>query len=395
MDRFNILWGGYLAGSLTSVEEQELFDLLDTEEPRFAYQIEQLLQEGRRGLSLPGDEVLIFEAIQRRIQPLEKQRTQGRIYSIRTWKWVAASIIFIMGIGVYLWITHQQAAQIPTIAQQTADIAPGKEGAILTLADGSQVSLDTITTGVVALQGGVTAKVLDGRLLYEGTSKDAVYNTMSTPKGRQYPLTLPDGTKVWLNAESSIRYPTVFSGKERRVHITGEVYFEVAQNAAKPFHVNLRAGASIAVLGTQFNVNAYENEDNINATLMEGSIRVAVPAADPTQPVKQVVLQPGQQAQITSSAVAGNIEVITNVDIEKAMAWKNGLFNFNGLTFEEIMRQLERWYDINIVYENNKAPNKRLKGEMTRDVPLGGLLKNLEELGVRCKLQDRTLIISP
>lgn len=310
----------------------------------------------------------------------------------RRWGWAAASIALIIGSALALFLhTDLLNSTAEEKMATTNHFLPGREGAILTLGDGRQVVLDSLSNGVVASQNGAEIVLQNGRIAYDLTGKAVtgeVYNTVTTPKGRQFVVILPDGTQVWLNAASSIRYPTVFAGKERRVTISGEVYFEVAQNENLPFHVDLKNGANITVLGTHFNVNAYENERNILTTLLEGSVRIT------TQPEVQVILIPGEQAQIEHAA-SGAIKVLNNVDIEKTMAWKNGLFNFNGLSFEEIMRQLERWYDIQVVYENNNVPSKRLIGKMTRDVPLEGLLKNLEELGVNCRLHDRILTIIP
>jgi len=217
-------------------------------------------------------------------------------------------------------------------------------GAILTLADGSKVLLDTIHSGTVALQSGVTAKIVNGDLVYEGAGSEVVFNEVQTPKvvfnevqtpkGRYYHLILPDGSEVWLNSLSSIRYPTSFSGTERRVEITGEAYFEVAKKQGLPFYVKINDIASVEVLGTHFNINAYSNEGSINTTLLEGSVKV-------TGNINQALLKPGQQARIKD-----HIDIYDDVDINQVMAWKNGLFDFEGLSIIEIMRQLERWYDI-------------------------------------------------
>lgn len=314
---------------------------------------------------------------------------------MRRWIWAAASVLLALGIGAYLWTANNKHTIPPAVAVSNGEIRSGKDGAILTLADGSKVVLDSLGNGVIALQNGSQAIIRNGELTYHPTGEitgDIVYNTMTTPKGRQFSLLLPDGSRVWLNAASSIRYPTVFAGKERQVEVTGEAYFEVAKNEKIPFRVKLNNKAEVEVLGTHFNVNAYENENTINTTLLEGKVRVKH-----TTQENGVILKPGQQAQVINAMSVGQnaetvIKVIDNADVDNAMAWKNGLFNFEEAELGEIMRQLERWYDIEVVYEKN-IPNISSMGKMTRDVPLNGLLKNLGKMGLRYRLEGRKLIV--
>jgi ferric-dicitrate binding protein FerR (iron transport regulator) len=208
---------------------------------------------------------------------------------------------------------------------------------------------------------------------------------MTTPKGRQFQVTLPDGTNVWLNAASSVRYPTSFTGNERRVEVTGEAYFEVVKNAAKPFIVEVNNKAAVEVLGTSFNINAYGDERSVRATLLSGSIRVGVPFAGRK---KAVVLAPGQQAEVAGT----QITVAENQDADKILAWKNGLFNFDGADLEEVMRQLERWYNIEVVYENG-IPHTRFIGEMSRQIALTDLLDILKRTEVDFRVEGRKLIV--
>lgn len=307
-----------------------------------------------------------------------------RMYHFPRW-WVAASVILVIAASVFLLVSSDRTARrSEKSTAQAAEILPGKDGAILTLADGSQVLLDTIQNGMVALQGGAMAKVVNGQLIYEANGKEVVYNTVSVPKGRQFHLTLPDGTEVWLNSASAIRYPTVFAGNERRVHISGEVYFEVAKNEKMPFRLSIDDKATIEVLGTHFNVNAYENEGNISTTLIEGAI-----AFSAAQQRQGVVLKAGQQAALAKN----NIKVTDDADIEKVMAWKNGVFDFNNIDFDAAMRQLERWYDIVVVYEKGVPKDVELSGKMTKGVTLNELLFGLEKIGVNCRLEGKKLII--
>lgn len=313
--------------------------------------------------------------------------------------WAAASVLLVLGLGAYLW--HQNSGRPQGLTSDekhmAKDILPGREGAILTLADGRQVVLDSLGNGVIATQSGTQVVLQNGQLAYDprgSISGETAYNTMSTPKGRQFSLVLPDGTRVWLNAASSIRYPTTFVGTERKVEIMGEVYFEVARNPRMPFRVNVNNRAEVAVLGTRFNLNAYDDEATVSATLLEGSVKVAAFEVEPAG--RPVTLKPGQQAQIMQAGQKKQpgIKVINDADIDKVMAWKNGAFNFNDVSLEDVMKQLERWYDIEVIYEST-VPNVGLAGKMTRDVTLNDLLKNLGDMGVHCRLEGRTVIVLP
>lgn len=348
-------------------------------------------------LSVMKDELTHYRDAQAAGKRLTLPHTR-RVFFLRRY-WAAASILLMLGLGAYLW--YQDSRQPQALARTDKNlpkvILPGRDGAILTLADGSQVVVDSLANGVIATQGGTQVVLQNGQLAYDPTGSvggEVSYNTMSTPKGRQFSLRLPDGTRVWLNAASSIRYPTTFVGTERKVEIRGEAYFEVVKNAKMPFRVNLNNRAEVEVLGTSFNLNAYENDASISATLLEGSVKVAdykIMNADGV-----VTLKPGQQAQIMQLAqnTKPGIKVIYDTDIDKVMAWKNGAFNFTDVSLKDVMKQLERWYDIEVVFES-VVPKVELTGKMTRDVTLNELLKNLGDLGVHCKLEGRTVVVLP
>lgn len=314
----------------------------------------------------------------------ETQVPQRRIVTIRRW-WVAASVILLLAGSVYFWLSPpSRPSQQSQTAQLQPDVQPGKDGAILTLADGTQIVLDSLGDGVIATQNGSQVRLQNGQLAYDpagNTIEKMEYNTMSTPKGRQFNMVLPDGTRVWLNSASSIRYPTLFLGSERRVEITGEAYFEV-QKKSVPFIVNADNRAEIEVLGTHFNINSYSNESSLNTTLLEGSVRVV-------RGKENVVIRPGEQAQIGKT-----IRIEKEVDLNQTVAWKNGQFNFDDLTLQEVMRQLERWYDIEVLYEKG-VPEYVMGGEMTKGIPLNGLLIGLKKVGVHYRLEGRILIITP
>ncbi|HEY8387091.1 MAG TPA: FecR domain-containing protein [Parasegetibacter sp.] len=334
-----------------------------------------------------------------------KNKTKSRV-SMRTW-WVAASVLLLAGAGAYFGQQYNNDPQALTNNYKLSpvDIAPGQDGAILILSDGTQVVLDSLGNGAINDQNGTQVLLQDGQLAYTAKNhlaSHSTYHTLHTPKGRQFRILLPDGTSVWLNASSSIRYPTIFSGEARKVEVTGEAYFEVAKNSQLPFRVSVANKAEVEVLGTHFNINAYEDENTINTTLLEGSVKVTTfqPTAEgPATHRKQrssVLLEPGQQAQISVDQQANpEILVIPNADIEKVLAWRNGVFDFQGLSLAEVMRQLVRWYDIEVEYEKG-IPNISFFGKMSRDVSLEGLIRTLEKTGVRFKIvEGRRLVVSP
>lgn len=324
-------------------------------------------------------DVLSKRAIWDRIQeviPHEAPAVQRKI----SWRWVAAAAMAgAIAVGGYIYQQNNMPVKQPAVAVMQ-DVLPGSNKATLTLANGSVVTLDS-TGNQVIQQGNIAIQQRGGQLVYgPGNSGNTVsFNTLTTPRGGQFRLTLPDGSKVWLNAASSIRYPTAFTGRERKVTVTGEAYFEVAKRADAPFRVTVQNGMDIDVLGTSFNINAYTNEPGVNTTLLEGAVKV-----------RDVILQPGQQARAT----AGQIKVINDVDTEQITAWKNGLFNFEGASLEEVMHQLERWYDIEVVYEKN-IPHMVFGGEMGRDLTLQNVIGTLEGAGVHFRLEGRKLIVLP
>lgn len=311
-----------------------------------------------------------------------------RVRFLKTaWFRYAAILLVVLGLGAYFWTSSRKSD--PGLADNKkafkTDVAPGREGAILTLADGTQMVLDSLGNGVIAAQNGSQVVLQDGLLLYDKTgpvSAAVAYNTITTPKGRQFQLLLPDGSKVWLNAASSIRFPTLFDSKERKVEMTGEAYFEVAKHATAPFKILPGRGAEIVVLGTSLNVNAFENESYIATTLISGKIKVS-------SGKESVPLMPGQQATIEN-----NISVEENADLAKVMAWKNGAFDFNGTSLRDAMRQLERWYDIEVFYENGVPDNIPFSGRISMKSSLKNLLKRLEGTSLKFRMEEgRKLII--
>ncbi|PUZ26350.1 iron dicitrate transport regulator FecR [Chitinophaga parva] len=301
----------------------------------------------------------------------------------------AAAIIVLVAVGGW-WLHHAQrpVRSREPLTGQLADVGPASNGAILTLANGQQVSLDSMGNGVVARQQGTRVVLQGNTLQYEagsGKANDASWNTVSTPYGRQFQLVLPDGSKVWMNAGSTLQFPVAFTGDIRQVKLSGEAYFDIRQNSAQPFHVQVNNNEDLTVLGTAFNVNAYTNEQRSFTTLISGALRVSSGNAS-------VTLKPGQQAV---AAGKGVLQLQAQADTETALAWKNGLFNFNGVGLHAMLRQLERWYDLQVVYEGN-VPDVQFFGEMSRNLQLSDVLAGLERSDVHFRLEaGRRLVVMP
>lgn len=314
---------------------------------------------------------------------------------------VAASVIVILfSVSGYFILTPKSAKQeiaktAPAEKKVENEIVPGGNKAVLTLADGSTIILDSASTGTIIQQGNIKVqKLKNGLVAYlinnkQVTKNDkAFYNTISTPRGGQYQITLADGTKVWLNAASSIRFPIVFTGNERKVTITGEAYFEVAKNKEMPFKV--KAGATeTEVLGTHFNINAYDDEPSVKTTLLEGKVKITVPALVPNQSAG--FLMPGEQAQINKS---GKIKVITDADTELAVAWMRGYFQFKSADIKSILRQISRWYDADVVYNGNI--DVHFSGQLDKNLDVSTVFKTLSLTNeVTFRTEGKKIIVSP
>ncbi|MEO7984277.1 MAG: FecR domain-containing protein [Bacteroidota bacterium] len=320
---------------------------------------------------------------------------------VRKMKWlrVAAAVIILTSISAFFYnrSTKNKAqnaiAKIDPVQKRKTDGPPGGSKAILTLSNGSQIILDSAANGLLAQQGNThVIKSGNGQLVYKGTgdkANEVLYNTVGTPRGGQYSLILPDGSRIWLNASSSIHFPTVFAGKERRVEITGEAYFEITKNPLHPFRVSVNAGSGngsmeVEVLGTHFNINAYKDEPAIKTTLLEGSVKVSKGA-------RLTIIKPGEQIQLTND---GEIKVIHDADLAEAVAWKDGRFEFKNTDMKTIMRQVMRWYDVDVEYYGD-IPDRYFTADISRNKSLSGLLRILELSGIDFKLEGKKLIVSP
>lgn len=331
---------------------------------------------------------------------------------VRKLSWIAAaaSVVLLIGIGFYLKNAFEQKAEIVVNKPVINDVVPASSKAVLTLSTGQQIVLDSAKKGQLAKFGNTTISKTDsGKLLYSSVGAKAAddetqFNTLTTPRGGIYQLTLPDGTQAWLNAASRIDYPTRFTGKKREVFIEGEVYFEVAHDATHPFLVSLGAKTreqdenghwmQIEVLGTHFNVNAYEDNKNADpntapnlnptrTTLLEGSIKISAHG-------ENKIIKPGEQA-ITAFATK-TIDVDQNVNVDKVMAWRNGKIAITDVSVQQLMTEISRWYDMDIEYAG-AVPEKQFYGSIRRDVPLSTVLHALEAYGVQTKIEGKKIIV--
>lgn len=399
MDRpFINLLEDYVAGiPLTEGEIVLFFAYLD--DPVNVRLLEASISEALQN-TIPGqvDEIqkaASLESLYKRLAiPFDKHSKQKHLYKSLAWKigWAAIFVIGIFSVAILVFSHKREEVltagmQKPHAIRKTL-ITPGKNGAVLTLADGRQIVLDSMQNGVINVAGNSQAVLANDQLDYKalqtnGHSTAITYNTISTPLGREYQVQLSDGTKVWLNAASSIKFPTVFSGKERMVEISGEAYFEVIHNSKMPFKV--RAGnQTIEDLGTHFDIKAYSDESLVKTTLIEG-------AASVSAGTQHVTLQPGEQA----SAVAGSIN-IAKVDVGEVMAWKNGFFAFDNANLDDIMRQLSRWYNVSVEYHNTEN-TQRFTGKIDRSLPLADVLNGLQFSKAHFKINEneRKIIVLP
>ena len=333
-----------------------------------------------------------FAVIKTQINP-----EKGKVVPIlrRPWVSIAAAVVLVLGgFTVFNFFkktdANQDVVNVDTskqidISKKAAD--PGSNKATLTLADGSTIILENAANGTVTQQGNSKiVKSAQGQLAYNLLNEkttEVLFNSITTSRGGQYQVILSDGSKVWLNAASSLRFPAGFTGNERKVELVGEAYFEVVKNASMPFKVIAGKG-EVEVLGTHFNVNAYHDEETAHTTLLEGSVKVTGLVTGNSH-----IINPGEQAQVDGK---GQIRINKNADTEQATAWKNGTFNFSNADLEMVLRQLSRWYDVDIRFEG-AVPQRKFAGEIQRDLKLPQVLKLLEKNNVFCKLEGKTLIV--
>lgn len=366
--RFTYLLDGFKTGLLNPAEAEELHEMImgGAYDELLGDDIMRVLQEGElNGLWTSEKEQRLLEGINQK----RRERKPIRMYL----RYAAAAVILFAIATTYLLVTKKE---IPEIVYK-GDVAPGKQGSKIKLSDGRVIMIDTIKEGLIAMDGGVRISKENGKIIYEGTTEETltVYNEVFAERGRQSEaVVLPDGSTAWLNAGSSLRYPLHFAKSERLVTMTGEVYYEVEHNAKQPFRVKAR-NETIEDIGTSFNVNAYNDEPAMVTTLVEGSIKI-----------QDKILAPGQ---------AYSNGQVTQADVDKAIAWHKGMFSFSHGTIPEIMRQLSRWYAVDVSYEG-AVPGETFTGEIGRNLTLTQALDGLKRIGIKYRIEeDKRIVILP
>lgn len=343
----------------------------------------------------------LYQAILQREGELgSKQRLRRRRLARYRAVAVSAVLALLVTWGILPMLRPGPSAPVKAVVAKhnrfKNDVQPGGNKAVLVLANGQAIVLDSAGTGTLATQGGMKViKLNNGQLAYQGAGKNSepVYNTINIPRGGQYELILQDGTRVWLNSESSLRYPTVFTGKDRSVELSGEAYFEVTPNAVNPFKIYMldqqpadgKGRKEIDVLGTTFNVMAYDDEKVVRTTLIEGALKVGNESM-------LRLLKPGQQAEWTPGPEAG-LKVTDEADIDAAVAWKNGFFSFDRSDIKTIMRQLSRWYDLKVTYTGS-GKEQIFWGGIQKDLPLSDVLRILEKSGVEFSIDGKNVSVN-
>jgi transmembrane sensor len=368
--RLSHLWQQYAGNIASPGELAELKALLDdpANDPASAGQLLEIL---RQTDPLAGHSETRLQALLqtiRQTRPLDLPLRRMPVYR-GSW-WAAAAILILLGAGTWFWFTRTIVPKTQPIAF-TKDIAPpATASATLTLGDGKKIDLGNGGADTIAVQGKVSILGQgQGRIAYTGRSESITYNTLSVPRGsKPFTLTLADGSRVWLNTASSITYPTAFRGSERIVSIDGEAYFEIAKNASMPFYVR-HNDLTVKVLGTHFNINSYTDEAALKVTLLEGAVQIAASNGNDKQ---TLTLRPGQQAVLDGA----DLRLNPHPDLDETMAWKNGRFYFDGADIKTVMRQVQRWYNVDVQYQSG-IPSSFV-AKISRDVKVSELLNILE-----------------
>ncbi len=383
------LFRKYYNGTATVSETDRLLKLIDTSKNDKA--LFELLEQAWETTQIDTAHFSNEKSQQILKQILQENASEHEVPTVAfpryNWLKYAASILIVLGIalGTKLLLVNSQE-EVGSTQKIDSQIVPGGNSAKLTLSDGTEIDLDSLSNGQLVQQDGVEiSKTADGKLVYKvlataETRSPTKLNTISTPRGGQYEVRLPDGSVAWLNASSTLRFPTQFASKERRVVIEGEVYFEIQKDQKRPFKVDFGKN-EIEVLGTHFNVMYYPEEDKSETTLAEGSVLLKSGG-------KTNKLKPGQQAQVLNS---GDI-TIKEVDIDKILAWKAGLFYFNDEGIQSVMGQVSRWYDIEVKYEGTPS-SRQLNGKVLRSVSITELMDMLQYAGIKYKINGRVITI--
>ncbi|MBS1662833.1 MAG: FecR family protein [Bacteroidetes bacterium] len=372
----------FLSGTATDEEKALLhqwYDITDREEIELVFLPKKETEDEVKTRIMAGIQSAMAQ---------EPQRAPRRIGYYARWIAAAAILVAVSITGLYFWKAHRSQATtggaLP-VAAAHKDLQPGGNKATLLLGDGSTVNLGAAQNGVIRKVAGMQIDKQDGLVRYSVSAAGLApeINTIQTPRGGQYQVVLPDGTKVWLNAASSLTYPTAFTGEDRTVQLKGEAYFEVAGSKSKPFKVMV-GDMQINVLGTHFNVMAYEDENEIKTTLLEGAVNVTKGGASH-------LLKPGQEGRIDRSS---DVFKLLDVNASEAVAWKNGVFQFGGASIETVMREIVRWYDVDVEYQGRT--NEHFRGTISRGVNASEVFKMLELTGaVHFTIADNKIIVKP
>jgi len=382
--RLNYLLNQFTAGTLTPEEKQELYFLVDTEAPLVSAEIVEMI--AAQEVDAPHSTHPKWEAVLHQILSIDKPKPNRLKLVVSRMKWVAAAVLFTaFSLATYLVVTNKKKEHV-----FTSDVAPGGNKAFLTLADGRKISLTDAAAGDVIKESGLSVtKKANGQLIYNvesGTQPidDSQTNTISTPKGGEWEVRLPDGSVVWLNAASSIKYHlNIGTSKHRKVELTGEAYFEVAKDKLRPFIVKT-ARQELEVLGTHFDISSYLDDPVTRTTLLEGSVSVSNLDKSNSE-----ILKPGQQAILTN----GDFQV-RDVDTDQAVAWKDGYFMFNNEKQESILRKLARWYNVEVEYVDPEAKEVMYYGTVSRFEKISKVLRKFEQTGeVRFEIKGNKVIV--
>ncbi len=386
-ERISFLLDRYINNNCSANELNELFRLLnhDSNNELLQHELKLLWQNTRPEQHHTNEQwEQLYNSMMHKTQKKPKVIPKRSYVNLM----VAASVILLLFVGIFSYFQYQSIQHKTRIEQASLknELLPGTNKAILTLANGTKVALDDVLNEKVSTQAGVQlTKTASGQLIYhiqqQAASSKLSFNTIETPRGGQYQLILSDGTKVWLNANSSLKYPISFSKTERLIELKGEAYFEVTKNKNAPFKV-ISNKQVLEVLGTHFNINGYEDEHDIKTTLIEGSVKIS----DQSNQTK-IFLKPGQQSSFQKSRFE-----ISNVDTEAAIAWKNGYFTFDKTTLETIMRQVSRWYDVEVTYQDKTVKDLLFSGNVSRFENATQVLSILELTGlVHFKVEGRRI----
>ena len=394
-ERLSLLLNRFLKKNITSEELRELSSLLDgLSESEISIALKKVYDKTSVPTfladKLPSEHILsqILQRTEDTNMPVNAPTKKIRPLII---KLIAAAAMIGLVVGFFIFPSKNQqpnSQHISSIQNNDGDILPGGNRATLKMSNGTTIVLTNSPNGILAQYGSMAIKKLaDGQLVFDAGSsttenrQSSGWNTISTPRGGQYQLTLSDGSKVWLNAESSLRFPSQFIGDERRVELVGEAYFEVAKNRKQTFKV-MSKQMEIQVLGTHFNLSDYDGQGTSKTTLVSGSIKIK-------RGTQVHLLKPGQQAVLNKNK---ELTLLDHVDVESEIAWKNGLFFFKDANIQHVMEQIARWYDIEVVYQKNHS-KKLLNGSVSRTVRLSALMEMLAYTGVEYEIQGKKVLI--